>query len=220
MQQTNNFKIAIVAIIAKIANIANIAKYHPTMNSSPDFARPKTGYRSLYCFQKSEAIYDLTYLFLNSHIDKRDRTYDQMLQAARSGKQNIVEGRSDAASSAEMEIKLYGVARGSLEELLNDYLDFMRTRQITIWNQGHPRLRALIATCRCHNDTQYYMQLAPRLNDEEFTNLLLTIIRQCVAMISKMIDLVKQDFIKNGGIKEQMYRARLSYRNNETEHRN
>lgn len=99
---------------------------------SKDFARPKTSYRKLYSFQKSEALYDLTYYFLQGHIDKRDRTHDQMLQAARSGKQNIVEGRSDAASSAEMEIKLYGVARGSLHELLNDYLDYMRTRRIPI----------------------------------------------------------------------------------------
>lgn len=86
------------------------------MDSPVDFARPKSSYRNLYVFQKSEAIYDLTYLFLQGHIAKTDRTYDQMLQAARSGKQNIVEGRSDAASSAEMEIKLFGVARGSLHE--------------------------------------------------------------------------------------------------------
>lgn len=104
-----------------------------------DFAKPKASYRKLYVFQKAEAIYDLTYHFLQAHIAKSDRTYDQMLQAARSGKQNIVEGRSDAASSAEMEIKLFGVAKGSLP---------------------------------------------------------------------------KADFLKNGGIKEQMYRARLNHRNN------
>lgn len=84
---------------------------------SPDFCRPKTSYRNLHVFQKAQAIYDLTYFFLQGHISKSDRTNDQMLQAARSGKQNIVEGRSDAASSAEMEIRLYGVARGSLHEL-------------------------------------------------------------------------------------------------------
>lgn len=76
--------------------------------TKPDFARPKTSYRKLYVFCKAEAIYDLTYYFLQGHIAKGDRTYDQMLQAARSGKQNIVEGRSDAASSAEIEIKLVG----------------------------------------------------------------------------------------------------------------
>lgn len=103
--------------------------------TTPDFARPKTSYRKLHVFRKAEAIYDLTYFFLQGHIAKTDRTYDQMLQAARSGKQNIVEGRSDAASSAEIEIKLFGVARGSLHELLNDYEDYMRTRQIKFWSQ-------------------------------------------------------------------------------------
>lgn len=87
----------------------------------------KADTKSLF-FQKAEAIYDLTYHFLQGHIAKSDRTYDQMLQAARSGKQNIVEGRADAGSSAEMEIKLFGVARGSLHELLNNYEDYMRTR--------------------------------------------------------------------------------------------
>lgn len=180
----------------------------------PDFARPKTSYRKLYAFQKAEAIYDLTYFFLKGHIAKADRTHDQMLQAARSGKQNIVEGRSDAATSAEMEIRLYGVARGSLEELLNDYLDYMRTRKLTIWTREHPRLAKLRETCYNHNDTTYYMELAPRLTDEELCNMLVTLIHQCIAMISKMIDLVKADFLKNGGIKEQMYRARLAHRNN------
>lgn len=86
-----------------------------------DFARPKTSYRKLHVFRKAEAIYDLTYYFLQCHVSKTDRTYDQMLQAARSGKQNIVEGRSDAATSAEIEIKLFGVARGSLYKNDADY---------------------------------------------------------------------------------------------------
>lgn len=182
--------------------------------SNTDFARPKTTYRKLYAFQKAEAIYDLTYYFLCGHIAKSDRTYDQMLQAARSGKQNIVEGRADAASSAEMEIKLYGVARGSLHELLNDYLDYMRTRNIHIWEPRHPRFVRLRTVCNAHNDTAYYMAPAQRLNDEELCNMLLTLIHQTISMIGKMIDLVKRDFLVNGGIKEQMLKARLSYRNN------
>lgn len=184
------------------------------MNPAHDFARPKTSYRKFYAFQKAEAIYDLTYFFLQNNIPKSDRTYDQMLQAARSGKQNIVEGRSDAAASAEMEIKLYGVARGSLHELLNDYLDFMRTRNITIWEPKHPRYAKLRETCKINNDTNYFMELAQKLNNEELTNLTVTLIYQCIAMIGKMIDLVKSDFLANGGIREQMTRARLSARNN------
>lgn len=183
-----------------------------------DFARPKTSYRNLYAFQKAEAVYDLTYIFLQGHIAKSDRTYDQMLQAARSGKQNIVEGRSDAASSAEMEIKLYGVARGSLHELLNDYLDYMRTRQINIWGNEHPRQAKLKDLTRTNNDTRYYASLASRLNDEELCNLLITLIYQTIAMLNKLINLVKQDFLRTGGVKEQMYRARVSYRNNPDSH--
>lgn len=184
--------------------------------STNDFAKSKTSYRKLFVFQKSEAIYDLTYHFLQAHIAKSDRTYDQMLQAARSGKQNIVEGRSDAASSAEMEIKLFGVARGSLHELLNDYLDYMRTRKITIWNTGHPRYSSLLTTCKTHNDTSYYTSLIPKMNDEEYCNLMLTLIYQTNSMLDKMIDKIKADFLKNGGIKEQMYRARIKQRGDTT----
>ncbi len=177
-----------------------------------DFARPKTSYRKLRVFQKTEAIYDLTYFFLKGHIAKADRTHDQMLQAARSGKQNIIEGRSDAATSAEIEIKLFGVARGSLHELLNDYYDYMRTRELPIWTREHPRFEALRRLCADRNDSAYFMELASRLNDEELCNLMATLISQAIAMLNKMIDLIKQDFLTNGGIKEQMYKARLSYR--------
>lgn len=133
-----------------------------------------------------------------------------MLQAARSGKQNIVEGRSDARSSAEMEIKLFGVAVGNFHELLNDYLDFMRTRRIDIWKPGHPRFARLMQTCRDNNDTAYYTDLAPKLSLEELTNMIVTLIHQCILMTDRMIDLIKEDFLKNGGIKEQMYRARTA----------
>lgn len=179
-----------------------------------DFARPKTSYRKLYVFQKSEAIYDLTYHFLQNRIAKSDRTYDQMLQAARSGKQNIVEGRSDAASSAEMEIKLFGVARGSLHELLNDYEDYMRTRNVAIWKADNPRYGRLLDFCRSHNATEEYTALIGRMDDEAYCNLMLTLIHQTVSMIDKMIDKVKEDFIRNGGIKEQMFQARINYRKN------
>ena len=177
-----------------------------------DFAKSKTSYRKLFVFQKAEAIYDLTYHFLQGHIAKSDRTYDQMLQAARSGKQNIVEGRSDAASSAEMEIKLFGVARGSLHELLNDYEDYMRTRKIPFWNAGNPRYNRLLIFCRGHNATDDYTALVGKMSDEEYCNLMLTLIHQTISMLDKMIEKVKADFLLNGGIKEQMYRARTNSR--------
>ncbi len=179
---------------------------------TPDFAKPKTSYRKLYLFLKAEAIYDMTYFFLQQRIAKTDRTYDQMLQAARSGKQNIAEGRADAASSAEIEIKLFGVARGSLHELLNDYEDYMRTRNVSFWTIGNERFERLLQFCRSHNATKDYTALIPKLNDEEYCNLMLTLIHQTIAMLNKMIDNIKEDFVRNGGIKEQMFRARTSYR--------
>lgn len=166
--------------------------------STVDFARHKTSYRNLKAFLKAEAIYDLTYFFLQRHIKNSYRTYDQMLQAARSGKQNIVEGRSDAAASAEMEIKLYGVAVGSLHELLNDYQDFMRTRSVEIWGARHPRYQRLRGVCAKNNDTAYYMALAPRLNDVEFCNLMLTLINQTIVMLKLLIEKVKKSFSAKG----------------------
>lgn len=177
-----------------------------------DFAKPKTSYRKLIVFCKAEAIYDLTYSFLQGRIFKSDRTYDQMLQAARSGKQNIVEGRSDAASSAEIEIKLFGVARGSYHELLADYEDYMRTRNLPFWERGNERYSRLLDFCRTHNSTDDYKPLLHRMNDEEYCNLMLTLIHQVIFMLDKMIEKIKEDFLRNGGIKEQMYKARIDYR--------
>lgn len=178
----------------------------------PDFAKPKTSYRKLRCYQKGVAIYDLTKLFLKNHIPPRDRTYDQMLQAARSGKANIVEGRSDAAVSMEMEIKLYGVAVGSLEELLNDYEDYLRTNNLPIWTKEHPRYEKMRLFCADNNDSKAFINLYSKMNVEEFCNLMLTLIHQNLCMLRKLTELVKEDFLKKGGIKEQMSRARRQAR--------
>lgn len=183
--------------------------------STPEFAKSKTSYRKLHVFSKAEAIYDMTYYFLQERIPKSDRTNDQMLQTARSGKQNIAEGRSDAAASVEFEIKLFGVARSSLHELLNDYEDYMRTRHVPFWKSDNDRFKRLLEYCRHHNSTDEYTSLIPKMNDEEFCNLMLTLIHQTISMLDKMIEKIKSDFIQNGGIKEQMYRARVQYRNNQ-----
>lgn len=136
-----------------------------------------------------------------------------MLQAARSGKQNIVEGRSDAASSAEIEIKLFGVARGSFHELLADYEDYMRTRGLSFWERGNERYPRLLEFCRSHNSTDDFAHLIQKMSDEEYCNLMLTLIHQTTAMLDKMIEKIKDDFLRNGGIKEQMYKARIESRN-------
>lgn len=96
------------------------------------------GYRGLLSYQKAEIIYDATVYFCSRFIDTRSRTHDQMIQAARSGKQNIIEGSMASGTSKETEIKLTNVARASLEELLEDYRDFLRARGIDEWTKDHP----------------------------------------------------------------------------------
>ena len=182
---------------------------------SYEFAKPKTSYRKLHCYHKGVAIFDLTKLFLNDHVPTRDRTNDQMLQSARSGRSNIVEGRTDAAVSLKMEINLYGCAIGSLEELLNDYEDYLRTHRLPIWDKNHPRFEKLRDFCAKNNSTDVYTPLYKKLNDEEFCNMMLTLIHQNLTMTRKLFNLVKDDFLKLGGISEQMYRARVNYRNDQ-----
>jgi four helix bundle protein len=115
-------------------------------SNSEGFLPPHGGYRNLLSYQKALLVYDATVYFCARFFDKRDRTYDQMVQAARSGKQNIVEGSQASGTSKEMEIKLTNVARARLEELLEDYRDFLRTRKLEEGGVNHPytqRLRQL-----------------------------------------------------------------------------
>ena len=184
----------------------------------PQFAKPKTSYRKLFCYQKGIAIWDLTKLFVKDHVLPSDRTRDQMVQSARSGKANIAEGRTDASVSIEMEIKLYGVAIGSLEELLGDYEDYMRFNKLPVWDKAHPRFEKMRQFCANNNATDIFTPLYSKLNDEEFCNMMITLIHQNLSMIRKLFELAKDDFLKLGGIKEQMFRARLEYREDQKKH--
>lgn len=103
------------------------------MPQPPGFIPAHGNYRELLSYQKAEVIYDLTYRFCQRFLARNDRTIDQMVQAARSGKQNILEGSKASGTSKEMEIKLTNVARASQEELLADYQDFLRVRGLPIW---------------------------------------------------------------------------------------
>src|SRR5438128_7233313 len=105
------------------------------------FLPPHGNYRELLSYQKAEIVYDLTYRFCERFLNKGDRTIDQMVQAARSGKQNIAEGSKAAGTSKEMEIKLTSVARASLEELLVDYHDFLRVRDLRLWAKDSKEAR-------------------------------------------------------------------------------
>ena len=115
-------------------------------------------YTSLLCYQKSLVIYDLTYHFCERFLDKRDRTYDQMLQAARSGKQNIVEGTVDKSTSYEMMIKLLNVSRGSLAELKEDYMDYIRTRGLRLWEASSKEVEAMRRLGVEHSESHFFCQ--------------------------------------------------------------
>src|SRR3989442_14593788 len=110
----------------------------PSHPSHEGFIPPHGGYEKLFPYPKSQIVYDATVRFCDRFIDKRSRTHDQMVQAARSGNKNIAEGSQVSGTSKKMELKLVGVARASLEELLGDYLDFLRQRGLVEWGKNHP----------------------------------------------------------------------------------
>ena len=179
-----------------------------------DFIRQDNNYRTLKAFQKAECVYDVTYYFANKFLSKGDRTIDQMVQAARSGKQNLAEGNIDGVTSKEMEIKLTNVNRASLHELLLDYEDYLRVRGLEQWPYDDPRCVQTRAFCKKHLDSAVYREKIKDRSDETIANIAITLIHQCDVLIRGLIEWQKRNFLENGGIKEEMYRARKAYRDN------
>ncbi len=177
-----------------------------------NFIRQDNNYRTLKAFQKAECVYDVTYYFANKFLTKGDRTIDQMVQAARSGKQNLAEGNIDGVTSKEMEIKLTNVNRASLHELLLDYEDYLRVRGLEQWPYEDPRCVQTRAFCKKHLDSAVYREKIKDRSDETIANIAITLIHQCDVLIRGLIEWQKRNFLENGGIKEEMYRARKAYR--------
>ena len=170
-------------------------------------------WKDLYFYRKSDALYQLTVEFCKRYLPTHgDRTVDQMVQAARSGKQNIVEGSEDGQTSSEMEIKLMNVARGSLQELRIDYQDYLNTHHLPIWSKGNERQQRLRDFCHSHNDYSDYEPLLAKMNDEEMANMALTLCHQTDKMMCTYIEKLEEKFVKEGGIKERMHAARTGYR--------
>ena len=170
-------------------------------------------WKDLYFYRKSDALYQITVEFCHRFLPPYgDRTVDQMVQAARSGKQNIVEGSEDGQTSSEMEIKLMNVARGSLQELRLDYQDYLNTHHLSMWDAGNERQRKLREFCHSHNDYSDYEPLLVKMNDEEMANLALTLCHQTDKMMCAYIEKLEKQFVTEGGIKERMYAARTGYR--------
>ena len=197
-------------------NIQNTPSNPNTQNSKkpPITFLPQHGhYRHLRVYQVTEIIYDITYYFTQHYLSKDDRTVDQMVQAARSGKQNIAEGNQAAATSSETEIKLTNVAKASLEELLDDYEDYLRVRNLQQWGNLHPRYEKMRQYARSEQIKKDYADKIRQMNDEEIANLCITLIHQAMYMLHKLLVTMQDRFVTEGGIKERMYQSRTSYRN-------
>ena len=157
-------------------------------------------------------MYDVTFYFAHHYLENGDRTIDQMVQAARSGKQNIAEGAAAGNTSKETEIKLTNVAKASLQELLVDYEDFLRVRGLKQWKDDDARLAQTKRACAAHNDSEYYRKAMPERSAETIANIAITLIHQTDWLLNKLIEKLEIQFVENGGVKEQMTKARKEYR--------
>lgn len=178
---------------------------------------PKKGnYRGLLVYQKAECIYDITFYFAHHYfVERKDRTIDQVVQAARSAKQNIAEGCAAASTSAETEIKLIGVARASMRETLEDFKDYLRTRHLEEWAKDDPRTHQTQEYCKKHNRPEDYTKDIEKRSPEALCNIAITLICQYDVMMGRLLDRLQKDFVENGGIREQMTAARLGFRNDQ-----
>lgn len=177
------------------------------------FLPPCGGYKSLLSYQKAEIIYDATFYFTNRFYRKGDRTIDQMIQAARSGKQNIAEASLASATSKETEIKLTNVARASQEELLIDYQDFLRLRKLLEWPKNHIYAQRLRDLNRLANATYETFKKGIENSDPEISaNVIIGLIKVTNYLLNQQIRRLEHDFLKQGGLREQMTRLRLATR--------
>jgi len=169
------------------------------------------GYRNLKSYQMATIIYDLTVEFCKRYIDKYSRMRDQMVQAARSGRQNIAEGSQASGTSEKTEIKLIGVARASLEELLADYEDFLRQRGLELWEKDHPKARKVRALAY-KSDKSYTTYMSYLENPERAANCLICLIHQANFLLDRQLQALDKSFVEQGGYTENLFKRRLEAR--------
>lgn len=170
-------------------------------------------WKKLRFYQKSEALYQMTFVFCERFLPKHgDRTVDQMVQAARSGKQNIIEGSEDGKTSTEMELRLLNVARSSIHELREDYKDYLLSRQLSLWDKHHPRYNKMHDFTKAHNNLEDYEPFFQLWNGEEMANTGYTMCCQIDVLMNGYLATLEERFKKEGGMKERMYRVRTGYR--------
>ena len=174
---------------------------------------PHGGFRKLKSYQSAEIVYDATVVFCNRLIDRRSRTHDQRVQAARSGKQNIAEGSVASGTSKKTELKLVGVARASLEELLLDYQDFLRQRGLPVWGKDHPQAQAIRKLAYVQNRSySTYRTYVEESLPEVAANTMICLIHQANYLLDQQLRQLEQQFLKEGGFTEKLYRARQAAR--------
>jgi four helix bundle suffix protein len=172
------------------------------------------GYRKLRSFQTAQLVYDGTVAFCNRFVDRRSRTHDQMVQAARSGVKNIAEGSVASATSKKTELKLTGVAKASLEELLLDYEDFLRQRGLRLWSKASPE--ALAVRGRFRSDSSDLSDKSDWSdNPEVAANTLICLIHQATYLLRRQLEGLERQFLSEGGFTERLYRERTQQRRGE-----
>ena len=182
------------------------------MNSMSEIIRHTGDYKNLLSYRKADIIYRLTYEFCHRFLSKGDRTIDQMIQAARSGKQNIIEGCAASATSAKTEIKLVNVAKASLRELLEDYEDYLKTRHHRQWEKGSIAYEAMRRMGREHNEAEYFLDFISTRPAETIANMVIILINQADYLLFRQLERLEKDFIENGGFSERMTAIRRKQR--------
>lgn len=167
------------------------------------------GFRNLRSFQTAQLVYDGTVFFCSKFVEKRSRTHDQMVQAARSGVQNIAEGSLASATSKKTELKLTGVARASLGELLLDYEDYLRQRGLKQWTKDSTEALRIRAALSGKSDMSDWSDLS----DEKFANIMICLINQASYLLWKQMQRLEEDFLREGGFTERLYNKRKDFRN-------
>lgn len=180
------------------------------MNQPDSFIDPHGGFREFKSYQMAEIVYDGTVKFCDRWIGRRSRTHDQMVQAVRSGKQNIAEGSMASGTSKKTELKLVGVARASLKELLLDYQDFLRQRHLLLWGKNHPKAGEVRQLCyRKNRSYRTYIEKAP---PGVAANTMICLIHQTNFLLDQQLKQLERQFLEQGGFTEKLYQTRLRAR--------
>lgn len=184
----------------------------------PSVLKQQANWDALFFYQKSDVIYQLTFAFCDRFIHLyKDRTRDQVIQAARSCKQNIVEGLADGVTSTEMQLKLLNVARASLKETREDFEDYIKSRHLLFYRKGEERYDKMLTYCRYHNKLEDYEPFFSKWSDEEMCNCVITLCHMVDKMLMSFLAKLDREFVTEGGIKERMYKARTGYRQKQDE---